>query len=267
MLNKLAIISGSTGGIGRVVTERLWHEGYSIVALGHTLEKCRSLQEWFLDNPRGQQESNVLSIDLRDDTQLWRISTILTDQWENYNIPTELLVTCHGADPFPAPATISTKTMERIYEIDVLGTYRLCQVVGRMMIAQRRGGCIALVSSLHAQQTFPERVPYATSKAAVCGIARALAVEWGMYGISVNALCPWQVDGPRTNAFIKQAHEQGVDLLGAYKKRSPMRRLVQPEEIANTVIWLTQTRSVTGQSIVIDAGVSASMWHEGYMER
>lgn len=262
MLHTLAIVSGSTGGIGKVCTERLWEEGYSLIALGHTPSKCQGLRDWFLAHPREQQEGHVLSMDLRNDAQIWRIRALI----DEFAYDVALLAVCHGAAPQPCQALYADVPTRMVFDVDVMGALALCQVAGRYMIEQRHG-CIVLLSSLHSNQTFPERVPYVVSKSALCGIARALAVEWGQYGINVNALCPWQVAGERTDKFLKQAHEKCIDLLEAYKQRSPMRRLVQPEELANTVMWLAQTPSVTGQEIVIDTGVSASMFHEGYKEK
>ena len=153
--------------------------------------------------------------------------------------------------------------MRTVYEIDVLGTFALCQLAGHFMLRQRQG-TIALVSSLHGRMTYPQRVPYATAKAALGGLARALAVEWGCQGIRVNTLLPWQVESLRTQRFIDTAAQHGEDLREAYTRRSPMRQLAAAEDIAATILWLARTPSVTGQEIVLDCGVSASMWYKNY---
>ena len=259
MVTPLAIVSGATGGIGQVVAQRLWAEGYSILALGKTPEKCLVLQDWFLAHSRPDQHEYVTCMDLTRANEYGLIERVLTASSQ----PFTLLVTCHGAVPVPGPALYAADAMRIVYETDVLGTFALCQLSGRYMLEQRTG-CIVLVSSLHARQTYPARVPYATAKTAICGMARALAVEWGLFNIRVNSIVPWQVDGPRSQQFMSEAAAYGYDLLEAYKQRSPMRRLVQPEEIAETVLWLARTPSVNGADIVLDSGVSASMWHRGF---
>jgi len=91
-------------------------------------------------------------------------------------------------------------------------------------------------------------------------MARSLALEWGPLGIRVNALAPWQTAGERTDRFVRAAKAQGVDLLAAYVATSPLRRLILPEEVADAVLFLASNGGMTGQTLVLDAGVSASMW-------
>jgi NAD(P)-dependent dehydrogenase (short-subunit alcohol dehydrogenase family) len=131
------------------------------------------------------------------------------------------------------------------------------------MLAQQRGA-IVLLSSIHALATYPCRVPYATAKAAIVGMARGLAVEWGPHNIRVNAVCPWQIEGPRTQAFIDAAPD---DLRETYQRRVPTRQLITPEAVAQTVLWLVQTPGITGQAIVMDGGLTASAWHYPFQER
>jgi NAD(P)-dependent dehydrogenase (short-subunit alcohol dehydrogenase family) len=258
MMAQLALVSGATGGIGSVVTRRLWQEGYSILALGHTSAKVTSLNDWFREHTRHNQDGFAMRIDLRNTEELWRISTLLDKTLS-------LLVVCHGAAPTPGPALHAAEALRTVIETDVYGAYELCALAGRYMIPQRHGS-IVLLSSIHARQTYPERLPYCVAKSALSGIVKSLSTEWGKYGIRCNAILPWQTEGERTQSFITQAADGGEDLLETYKQKSPMRRLVTPSDIAETVVWLSQNSSITGQEIILDCGVSSSMWYKNFLE-
>jgi NAD(P)-dependent dehydrogenase (short-subunit alcohol dehydrogenase family) len=155
---------------------------------------------------------------------------------------------------------------QKLWQCDVMGAVHLCELVGRRMVEQRRGS-IVLVSSMHAHATYPQRAPYVMAKSALCGLTRALAVEWGPSNVRVNALVPWQVQNERSEAVAAQEWaESGIDTLELYRQRSPLRHLVTAEDIARTVLWLTETPSMSGAEISVDCGVGASMWHRPFLE-
>jgi len=190
---------------------------------------------------------------------MWQIEGIIRDYG-----PVALVAVCHGAAGWRGKAEDAegVAMAEQIIGVDVLGAYRLC-VAAYPSLCAHGSGTIALVSSIHANATYPERVPYAIAKSAMGGLMRGLAVEWGKDNITVNMLTPWQVEGTRTTAIA--AHE-GEDTLQRYTERSPLRRLVDPEDIATTILWLTQCRSITGSEIALDCGVRASAWHHPFTE-
>ena len=263
---KFCLVSGATGGIGGVVTKRLWSEGYSILALGQSGAKLQVLNEWFCKHLNTQYKQTYFTVAMSfPDADFSRLDTYIQLHTQ-LGGTVDALVVCHGAPPEPIVAMDCLSVVQRLYEVDVLSTLRLCQTAGRYMIDQRHGS-ITLLSSIHAHQTYPERLPYVLSKTAVCGMARALAVEWGQYNITVNSISPWQTSGGRTDTVAAQEYAStGANTLGAYKRKSPLHRLVRPEDIAETVVWLAKNQSITGQDIVIDGGVTASAWHKPYTE-
>jgi len=178
----------------------------------------------------------------------------------------DLCVTCHGAPPVVGPSLdLAPEDLERVWRTDARGTFLCAREAARAMIG-RGGGSLVLVTSLHGLQTYPQRLPYAAAKADVMGMARALAVEWGPLGVRVNAVAPWQVATPRTQRFVDEAEARGEDLGAQYRARSPLRRLIRPEEVADAVLFLARNGGMTGQTLVLDAGVSASMWYRSFLE-
>src|SRR5262249_7061833 len=124
-------------------------------------------------------------------------------------------------------------------------------------IAQKQPGCIVNVASAHAIIGAAERSTYGISKAAIVHMTKMLAVEWGEHGIRVNAVAPgrMQTDSP-------SRAEKGSDpaYIGAMLERIPLHRLATVEEVASAVTWLASSAaaSVTGQTIVLDGGLTAA---------
>ncbi len=260
-MSHVAIVTGATGGIGRVIVERLLAAEYRVIACGRDRSRMEAL---LLTVPLGW--CTPCYVDLAEYSSSVLANALDGCLWD-YDYDVDLLVCAHGAAPCTTPTlAMDDDAFERIWRTDVSGTFHIAKAVGHHMVARKQGS-IVFISSAHARATYPHRTPYATSKAAVCAMARALAVEWGQYGITVNTIVPWQVSGPRSDAIAAQELAQsGIDTLELYRQRSPMRRLVRTEDIADAVLFLAQNTSITGQELVLDCGVSASMWHRGYTD-
>jgi NAD(P)-dependent dehydrogenase (short-subunit alcohol dehydrogenase family) len=250
----VAVITGATGGIGRAVAHRLAAEGYALVLLAR---REAPLVAVATDLQRAHPGGEVFydRVDVTHPEALE--AALMALPWIFGRL--DLLVTAHGAAPVLTPsAQLTAAEMDGVWRTDVLGTLLACQAAARVMRAQG-GGAMVLLTSLHAFQTYAARAPYAAAKAAVVGLMRSLALEWGPLGIRVNAVAPWQVDGERTDRFLAAAAAQGEDLRAAYLGKTPLRRLIQPEEVADTVCFLAHNAAMTGQCVILDAGVSASM--------
>jgi NAD(P)-dependent dehydrogenase (short-subunit alcohol dehydrogenase family) len=145
---------------------------------------------------------------------------------------------------------------DAVIDTNARGTFFLCQQAARHWIAQKQPGCIVNVASAHAFVGAAERSTYGISKAAIVHMTKMLAVEWGDHGIRVNAVAPgrMQTDSP-------SRAEKGTDpvYIGAMLKRIPLHRLATAEEVASAIAWLAsqEAGSVTGQTIVLDGGLTA----------
>ena len=146
---------------------------------------------------------------------------------------------------------------DAVLDTNARGTFFLSQQAGRHWIAAKQPGCIVNIASAHAFVGAAERSTYGISKAAIVHMTKMLAVEWGDHGIRVNAVAPgrMQTDSP-------SRADKGADpaYIGAILERIPLHRLATAEEVAAAVAWLASPAagSVTGQTIVLDGGLTAA---------
>ncbi len=142
----------------------------------------------------------------------------------------------------------------RVMSINLDGAFLTCHEAGRLMAASG-GGSIILTASMYGVVAAPERLGYCVSKSGTVMMTKALAIEWAQLGIRVNAIAPGYVRTP----FVEELVEQGRLDLAKLEKRTPMGRLITPEEVADAACFLISdsARAITGQIIGIDGGWTA----------
>jgi NAD(P)-dependent dehydrogenase (short-subunit alcohol dehydrogenase family) len=140
---------------------------------------------------------------------------------------------------------------------NLTGTFFLTQQIGRHLIARKAPGQIVSIASAHAFVGAAERSAYGISKAGLVQMTRMLAIEWAEHGITVNAVAPGRL---MTDSPSRQKTGSDAAYIEAMLKRIPLHRLATAEEVAGAVAFLTgpAARSITGQTIVLDGGLTAA---------
>lgn len=171
-----------------------------------------------------------------------------------------------SSDPaafFAAPEAYPLETWREIMSVNLDGLFLVAKTVGKQMIAQGKGGSIIQTSSIYGMLGADRRIyegshylglqintppVYATSKAGVVGLTRYLATDWACHGIRVNTLIPGGVQSGQNETFLHN-----------YSARVPLGRMAQPQEMVGALLFLSSDASsyLTGQSIVVDGGLSA----------
>lgn len=258
---RVAVITGSSRGIGRAAAERLAEQGACVVVSSRKLDACRQVAEAINArheaNPRAGKaiavEANISSKDAlqllvgRAQEEFGRIDILVCNAATNVH--------------FGPLATIKDEQFRKIFENNVLSNHWLIQMALPGMIS-RRDGVVVIVSSIGGLRGSPMIGAYNVSKAADFQLARNLAVELGPDNVRVNCVAPGII---RTD-FAK-ALWSNPRIAQAAEAATPLRRLGEPDDVAGVIAFLASpaARYITGQEIIVDGGslISTASLGEG----
>jgi NAD(P)-dependent dehydrogenase (short-subunit alcohol dehydrogenase family) len=171
----------------------------------------------------------------------------------------DIVVCASGVNIVAPTVEMSDNDWQTVMDANVRGSWLVTQAAGRRMIEQGEGGKIVLVSSTRGKLGHPAGYSaYCPSKAAVDGLTKSLACEWGGYGINVNAIGPTVFRSALT-AWMYDEEGPGKAVREAMLARIPVGRLGEPEDFQGSVVFLSSRASdfVTGQILYVDGGYTA----------
>lgn len=252
---RVAVITGAGRGIGRAIAERLGREGAAVVLAARSTGETGPLAEQLC---AGGATAIAVAADVAQEDATRGLMQRAVGELGRLDV----LVTCAAAAPAAGPTTDLTLAQWReVLDTDLTGTFLSCREAGRHMLAGGYGRIVNL-TSFHVRATYPERSAYVAAKAGVDGLTRALAVEWGGRGVTVNAIAPGPIRTDRTEWFLGQDASAREGMLG----RTPTGRIGEVEEVAALAAYLASEEAghVTGQAIVIDGGWTTNAWWGGH---
>jgi 3-oxoacyl-[acyl-carrier protein] reductase len=247
--NRVAFVTGGSGGIGLAIAERFIAEGASIIAADIDSER--------LDRMAGQIDADAS-----------RLSTVVLDV-SNYDAVKaaidgaiadfghlDILVNNAGFSPKKKNwLECDISEWQRVLDINLSGEFFCARSVAEHMMERKSGRIINVSSSAwrHGGVAGGGGVPYASSKAGVIGLTRALAKNIGAYGITVNAIAPGPTHSPMTESWLPQTED-------ALKDHIPLGRVGQPIDIANAALFLASDEAsfITGQCLDVNGGLTFS---------
>ncbi len=239
MREQVTIITGAAKGIGAAIATRLVAEGHTAVLLDVDDKAGNALAAQL-----GPQ-AHFLHADITDERMVGETFGTVMDRFGRI----DTLVNNAGIAKDNVIWKMPTEDFDSVVDINLKGTWLMCKHAAIVMRQQQHGRILNLAS--RAWLGNPGQTNYSASKAGVIGLTRALALELGKHGVTVNAVAPGLIDTPLTQALTAEVKERLI-------ATQPLRTMGRPEDIAQVVAFLCdeRTRYITGQTLYVDGGKS-----------
>jgi len=248
LTGQVAIVTGSSRGIGRAIAQRLAEHGANVVISSRKQDACDAVAAE-INAAHGAGSALALAANISSKLALQALVDQTLAHWGRV----DTLVCNAASNPYYGPlAGIADEQFRKILDNNIIANHWLISMVSPQMVA-RRDGSIVIVSSIGGLRGNPVIGAYCISKAADMQLARNLAVELGPHNIRVNCIAP----GLIKTDFAKALWDDPA-ALAARNAETPLRRIGEPDEIAGAAVYLASaaSRFMTGQSLVIDGGVT-----------
>lgn len=249
---KIALVTGASSGLGAQFARTLAANGALVVLAARRVERLKDLRAEI------ESEGGAADVVPMDVTDLDSIAAAVANI-ESENGPIDILVNNSGVSTTQRLVDVSAVDFDHVFDTNVRGAFFVAQEVAKRMIARSRQqqdfrGRIVNIASVAGLKVVQQIGLYCMSKSAVIQMTRAQALEWGRYGINVNAICPGYI---RTE--INDAHwgtEAGQKLIAML----PRRRVGSPEDLDSVLLMLVADESqfINGAVIAADDGLSVT---------
>lgn len=251
--DRTALVSGAAGGIGGAVATALAEQGRAVALLdrdGAALE--------VLAKRLTAEGHRVLAVpaDVASPDEV----TAAVDRTEAVLGPVDELVNCAGVLRMGAVLDLSDEDWETTFAVNATGVFRLSRTVGRRMADRGRGSVVTVASNASGTPRM-NMAAYAASKAAATMLTKCLGLELARYGIRCNTVAPGSTDTPMLSGMYDPAEVARSSIEGLpenFRLGIPLRRIAQPEDIADGVLFLLSERArhITMHDLVVDGGAT-----------
>jgi len=244
---RTALVTGAGRGLGRAISLAMAHAGADVVlglrdpaAAGGLAEEIKGL---------GRRALPV-AMDVRDLAQVREAVARTVGHFGRLDI----LVNNAGLGPANPAESVTEEDFDLTIDVNVKGTFFASQAAGRVMIDQGYG-CIINLSSQAGFVALPTESVYCLSKAAISHLTKCLAIEWGRYGITVNAVAPTFIRTPGTEADLADP-EFRADVV---ERIAGLHRIGEPVDVTGAVVFLASPAAglITGTTLLVDGGWTA----------
>ena len=248
---RVAFITGASSGLGAQFARTLARAGAGVVLASRRIEKLKELRAR-IEGEGG--DAHVIELDVTDHASIK--SAVAHAETEMGSI--DILINNSGVSTTQRLQDVTPEDYDFIFDTNVKGAFFVAQEVGKRMLARSRGaapgsftgGRIINIASMAGLKVLPQIGAYCMSKAAVVQMTRAMAMEWGKFGINTNAICPGYID-----TEINYHHwdtEQGQNLIAIL----PRKRVGSPQDLDASLVMLASDQShfINGAVIAADDG-------------
>jgi len=248
LAGKVAVVTGSSRGIGRASAELLARMGAKVVVSSRKADACEAVADG-IRKEGGDAHVIACNISRREE-----VEALINGTVKHYG-QIDILVCNAAVNPYYGPLLdITDEAFDKIMGANIKSNVWLCKLAMPKM-AERGGGSVVIISSIGGLRGSTVIGAYGISKAADFSLARSLAGEWGPKNVRVNCIAPGLVKSDFARALWEDQ-----DNLKRRTATTPLRRIGEPHEIAGAVVYLASDAStfMTGQTIVIDGGVTTA---------
>jgi NAD(P)-dependent dehydrogenase (short-subunit alcohol dehydrogenase family) len=248
---RVALITGASSGLGRQFARTLASAGAAVILASRRVEKLKELRA-IIDAEGG--DAHVIELDVTNHASIK--SAVAHAETEVGSI--DILVNNSGVSTTQRLQEVSPEDYDFMFDTNVKGAFFVAQEVGKRMLARAKGaapgsftgGRILNIASVAGLRVLPQIGVYCMSKAAVIQMTKAMALEWGKFGINVNALCPGYID-----TEINHHHWQ-TDAGQKLVQMMPRKRIGQPKDLDAMLVMLCSDQShfINGAVIAADDG-------------
>ena len=260
---KCAIVTGAAQGFGAAISRRLGEAGATVFVADRNVEGAEQSAERL----RGLGCDAVAhSVDIADRDRV----EALVDSAAERTGRVDILVNNAGIFSNYYFFNMPPQEFADTVSVNVVGTFQVAQAVTQRMVADQQGGSIVNIASVDAFNTSAEGLAhYTTSKHAIGGMTKSMAIELAAHNIRVNAVCPGAAMTEGAIALVTAGAPEGIDVEAQWdgiKERTPLGRLCDPDDVARAVLFLASDMAafVTGAFLVVDGGILVQPL-EGYV--
>ncbi len=244
--NKVAIVTGSSLGIGKAIAMAFGKEGASVTVdyRSHPDEAKEAVQE--IEKVGARAISVQADVSKPED-----IKSLIQKTVEEFG-RLDIMVNNAGIEEKVPFLETPLELWEKVISVNLTGVWLCCQEAAKQMVSQGDGGRIINISSIHEEITMPTNAPYCAAKGGLKMLMRTIAVELAPHGITVNNIGPGAIETP-INRNLKENPEQMKELLGEI----PLGRIGQPEDVASLATFLASDAAsyITGSTYFVDGGM------------
>ena len=246
---KVAVVTGSSQGIGRGIVERFAREGADVVI--NYNRSPGGAQEVLAGAEAAGRRGLVVQADMSSTAGVRHLIDAAVDHFGELDI----LVNNAGVEAHAPFWEVTEADYDRVLNVNLKGVFFATQAMVNHARQNNRPARIINISSVHEELPFPNFAAYCVSKGGVKMLTRNLAVELGQFGITVNAIAPGAIETPINTKLLNDPAK-----LNALLAQIPLNRLGQPEDVAGVAVFLASDDAayVTGSTYFVDGGL---MWH------